>query len=61
MKTKTNKISHIGHYSSGEFQHIHEYEEIGDQYQCPMNCEGNKTYEQPGNCPVCNMRLVLIK
>lgn len=27
-------------------------------YQCPMRCEGEKTYSQPGNCPVCNMKLV---
>lgn len=27
-------------------------------YYCPMHCEGNKTYEAPGNCPVCNMKLV---
>lgn len=29
----------------------------GTKYQCPMKCEGEKTYEQPGNCPVCNMKL----
>ncbi|GAA4800540.1 copper-translocating P-type ATPase [Olivibacter ginsenosidimutans] len=27
-------------------------------YYCPMHCEGNKTYHQPGNCPVCGMNLV---
>jgi len=27
-------------------------------YQCPMRCEGEKTYDAPGNCPVCNMKLV---
>ena len=26
-------------------------------FQCPMKCERNKTYNAPGNCPVCNMRL----
>lgn len=30
------------------------------KYQCPMNCEGNKTYNQPGECPVCNMQLVIV-
>jgi hypothetical protein len=29
-------------------------------YQCPMNCEGNKTYNQPGVCPVCSMQLVMV-
>ncbi len=23
-----------------------------------MHCEGDKTYNQPGDCPVCNMHLV---
>lgn len=27
-------------------------------YQCPMKCEGDKVYNTPGNCPVCNMRLI---
>ena len=27
-------------------------------YYCPMHCEGDKTYDQPGNCPVCGMDLV---
>jgi protein SCO1/2 len=26
-------------------------------YQCPMKCEGEKTYESPGQCPVCKMAL----
>lgn len=26
-------------------------------YQCPMKCEGDKTYTKPGKCPVCNMNL----
>lgn len=28
-------------------------------YICPMGCEGDKTYPQPGNCPVCKMKLQL--
>lgn len=27
-------------------------------YYCPMHCEGEKTYDKPGNCPVCGMDLV---
>jgi P-type Cu+ transporter len=27
-------------------------------YYCPMHCEGEKTYNKPGNCPVCGMDLV---
>lgn len=26
-------------------------------YQCPMKCEGTKTYDKPGDCPVCGMEL----
>ena len=26
-------------------------------YQCPMKCEADKTYEEPGSCPVCKMDL----
>lgn len=26
-------------------------------YQCPMKCEGDKTYPEPGSCPVCKMDL----
>ena len=32
-----------------------------DQYYCPMKCEGDKTYDQPGTCPVCEMYLVPVK
>ena len=26
-------------------------------YQCPMDCEKGKTYDKPGQCPVCKMDL----
>ena len=26
-------------------------------YQCPMKCEGEKTYDQAGKCPKCGMDL----
>ena len=28
-----------------------------EAYQCPMHCEGSKTYDKPGSCPVCKMDL----
>lgn len=31
------------------------------RYQCPMKCEGEKTYDQPGRCPVCKMYLQPVK
>jgi Cu2+-exporting ATPase len=48
-------------------QHRHQHEhhqhkktsESGEGvYYCPMHCEGDKTYNQPGDCPVCGMHLV---
>ncbi|MEZ4855339.1 MAG: SCO family protein [Gelidibacter sp.] len=27
-------------------------------YQCPMKCEGDTTYTEPGSCPICNMALI---
>ncbi|MDG1040534.1 MAG: SCO family protein [Polaribacter sp.] len=27
------------------------------EYQCPMKCEGEKTYHKEGSCPVCKMDL----
>lgn len=31
------------------------------QYQCPMDCEHGKTYEEAGQCPVCKMDLEEVK
>ncbi len=28
------------------------------KYYCPMRCEGDKMYDEPGDCPVCGMDLV---
>lgn len=28
------------------------------EYYCPMHCEGDKKYSEPGSCPVCGMHLV---
>jgi len=39
-----------GHESSGK----------GNQFICPMHCENDKTYSEPGTCPVCNMNLELV-
>lgn len=34
---------------------------VGDKYYCPMHCEGDKLYEQQGECPVCGMDLKKIE
>lgn len=30
-------------------------------YQCPMKCEGEKTYDKQGKCPKCGMALTEVK
>jgi uncharacterized paraquat-inducible protein A len=32
-----------------------------EEYQCPMKCEGKKTYDKKGKCPACTMDLKLVK
>lgn len=32
-------------------------DDFTEKYYCPMKCEGEKTYDHPGNCPVCGMKL----
>ncbi|TDS12093.1 Cu2+-exporting ATPase [Maribacter caenipelagi] len=58
-------IADGGHYSIHELgAHVHEatksktVENGNGTFYCPMHCEGEKTYEEPGDCPVCGMDLV---
>ncbi|GMT44961.1 MAG: copper-translocating P-type ATPase [bacterium] len=54
-----------GHAHS-EHDHTHEMKEPAHspmasgsgKYYCSMQCEGDKTYEQPGECPICGMHLI---
>ncbi len=43
-------------------QHSHKLEKPAGKgngiFYCPMHCEGEKTYDKKGNCPVCGMDLV---
>ncbi len=59
-----------GFSSKSEFKethksvHSHNPESLSvakKRFQCPMKCEGEKTYSEPGNCPVCNMHLVPVE
>ena len=36
-------------------------EEKKEVYQCPMKCEGTKTYSKKGKCPSCTMDLKVVK
>ena len=51
-------------HPQGHFHNIRkemEQKQIGKgtgTYYCPMRCEKDKTYDKPGDCPVCGMDLV---
>ncbi len=56
-----------GRYSiqiPGDHQHIKEevatkpIQNGNGTFYCPMHCEGEKTYDKPGDCPICGMDLV---
>ena len=57
-----------GQYSIHRYgeSHREEHQEKTDTHKgqgtgtfyCPMHCEGDKTYDSPGDCPVCGMDLV---
>jgi len=36
---------------------MHDAEKTAHSFQCPMDCEKGKTYEEKGSCPVCKMDL----
>lgn len=44
------------HGEGHEDDEHNEKSETGEYY-CPMHCEGDKTYDEPGTCPVCGMHL----
>ncbi|MGA9649262.1 heavy metal translocating P-type ATPase [Pedobacter sp.] len=37
---------------------INDLNKGGEVFYCPMHCEGEKTYQKSGHCPVCGMDLV---
>ena len=54
--------SNNGHHKHdhGEHKHDHSHSDHSGgsgKYYCPMRCEGDKTYDEPGDCPVCGMHL----
>ena len=68
-KLKDAISEHGGNYQIHLPGHIHHHEhhkshaskpvdEGPGVYYCPMHCEGERTYLQPGTCPVCGMPLV---
>lgn len=45
------------HSEQGHENHV----QVEGDYICSMRCEGEKTYPQPGNCPVCKLKLQLVE
>ena len=59
VDNKNSHSHHAGHSPTAPV-HSHEQQQIktsGDRYYCPMRCEGDETYGQAGECPVCGMHL----
>ena len=55
------------HSEGGHHEHMHsdstgtKHEAHAAAYQCPMKCEGDKTYAEAGKCPVCKMDLKAVE
>ena len=55
---------HLVEQVGGAQQQHHHHEETPKKakgsgvFYCPMHCEGDKTYDHPGDCPICGMHLV---
>lgn len=57
------KDSHYQILPSGAYPSHHQHEQKPSEkgngiYYCPMHCEGDKTYDKPGSCPICGMDLI---
>jgi Cu+-exporting ATPase len=51
---KHDNMEHASNHSETSGQNT----KASGVFYCPMHCEGNKTYNKPGDCPVCGMDLV---
>lgn len=50
--------NHKEHQNHGKHKFVQQIKTPGlGNYFCPMRCEGDKTYDKPGDCPVCGMHL----
>jgi len=55
---KHNEHHHAEHGHQSHVGHDHNHPDDQGVFSCPMKCEGDKTYDEPGDCPVCGMHLV---
>lgn len=57
VKSCCSSTKAANHIHKKETPATHNHNTTGVFY-CPMHCEGDKTYDKPGDCPVCGMDLV---
>jgi len=55
-----NSYSHSSCCGNGHMHQQDNSSQTKTVYQCSMKCEGDKTYDAPGKCPVCGMNLIPI-
>ena len=54
-----DKATETHEHTHGEEGHTHGNEVASTEYNCPMKCEGEKTYkDKDTKCPKCGMDLV---
>jgi len=54
LQGKTSMMNRSKEKLETNENHIHSTKE---GYQCPMDCEKGKVYDEPGSCPICKMDL----
>ena len=47
--------------AAGGHEHADDAAPVEPRFACPMECEGERTYAEPGRCPVCGMRLAPVE
>jgi heavy metal translocating P-type ATPase len=55
--TQVKENHHHDHQHKHDHHVVKNEKESGGKYFCPMRCEEDKTYDAPGDCPVCGMDL----
>ncbi len=59
QKIRENKHSSSQHKEHTSLNNNKRPSDLGTTlYYCPMRCEGDKTYDEPGDCPKCGMELI---
>lgn len=59
MKGSGDATAHQAHAKNHHIPEPPKHAAAG-KYYCPMMCEGDKVYDEPGSCPVCGMDLVAV-